>query len=128
MLLKIEPSSLPPVDAVTVVDLQELGSTLEAVRAASEEPCDQALGQEIASAWRRLELGMQARCHLPPVAFRFFSNGEAILEATVCWKCNNILGERGGERISISFNSSCEAAAELLSLAERAIGRRIGSE
>ena len=111
--MQIDPSALPAVDAVTVIP-----------RGGSEVTCEGEAAQAIASAWRRLENGRQARCHVPPFGFRFLSHGEVMLEATVCWRCNNIHGRRAGEPVLITFDSKCEAATELLHLAEQAAARR----
>ena len=62
------------------------------------------------------------RCHMPPFGLRFYSAGDVIAQASICWECNNIYGEVKGRKLYYGFDASQAASRELLALAERVIG------
>jgi hypothetical protein len=76
--------------------------------------------QTIAQLWRQLPPGEQARCHIPPFALRFIADGVVICQGSVCWKCNNILGEVDGKRFWYAFDSDSDIAQSLLDECRRA--------
>ena len=126
-LATFTPSSLPPIDAVDVVEL----TTVDAKRvdaymnAATGAPSVRVSGVEaerIAAIWRQLPAGEQSRCHGPPFGLRFYSDGRLILQVSICWKCNNIFGDAGENRVSFEFDGSHEKSRELLAACERAVG------
>jgi len=124
------PATLPPVDAVEIVDLRQLDANLvaEYMQIATDAPCqrlDDAEAQPLADAWRKLQIGESARCHVPPIGFRFIADGLTILEASVCWQCDNLFGVERGNHISFGFDSQCLAAQKLLSLAKEVMGSKI---
>jgi hypothetical protein len=123
---KYKPALLPEVDGVEVLTLGKLTSStgestfsmkhwaVFAVAAAVQ--ADEHLTQHIAELWRKLPPGEQARCHVPPFALRFFAEGEVILEASLCWHCNNIwLREEKTENV-FEFDARAEVSQELLAV------------
>ncbi len=126
------PSSLPTIDAVEIVDLRGVRVNHRVVdeymanaRAAPTWRLDGSDAQRIATLWRSLPAGEQARCHIPPFGFRFFAAGHVVAEASVCWQCNNLSGTAGDRRLFFEFDSSAPPARELLAAAERATGIRV---
>jgi hypothetical protein len=113
------PSSLPPIDAVDVVDLFGVDSDgiADYMGAAANARCVRVVGadaQRIASLWRKLPAGEQARCHIPPFGLRFYSNGRIVTQASICWECNNIFGDAAGERLFFEFNANGRSSWDLL--------------
>ena len=124
----VVPSSLPPIDAVEAVDLAGLDPdrVSEYMAAAVNAPRVAVTGSDaerIACLWRGLPEGEQMRCHIPPFGLRFYSRRRLICEASVCWECNNIFGNAGGEHLWYGFDASHEHSRELLAACKRAIGR-----
>ena len=78
--------------------------------------------QLIASLWRDLPPGEQARCHVPRFGFRFFDGDRLVSEASVCWQCNNIRGSSGGRKMAYEFDSSVPASRRLLEETRRITG------
>jgi len=121
----------PPLDAVDqveVVDLRQVSSDrvqdyLEAA-ATVGAPRVRVRGsdaQGIAALWSELPPGEQDRCHVPPFGLRFFSGDHLLLEASLCWQCNNIFGVADGNRFSFAFNASASPSRELLARARAAV-------
>ena len=95
-------SSLPPITSVDVVSLRGIPSNQvsDYMLEARDSPGVRLTGeaaQAIASLWRRLPPRTQMRCHIPPYGLRFRSEETVILQASICWKCNNIFGTFGIE-------------------------------
>lgn len=86
----------------------------ERLRTAPGVRIDGPAAQHIAGLWRRLPGGHQARCHQPPYGLRFLVDGRVVCRASVCWRCNNVAGEAGGQPIHYEFDSADPAAQELL--------------
>jgi hypothetical protein len=128
-LATITPSSLPAVDAVDVVDLSGVDANRvdEYMKAAADAPKIRLSGAEadrIASLWRALPPGEQSRCHIPPFGLRFYSGGRLIAQASICWRCDNVFGDAGEEKLFFAFDASQPTSRELLSECERVVGRR----
>jgi hypothetical protein len=124
-MASVNPTSLPAIDEVEIVDLDGLGVGLGFVTEAAEAPSVRVLGadaQRIAELWQSLPPGKQYRCHTPPFGLRFRSGGEVVAQASICWKCNNIFGEAGGASLFREFDGEHEISRQLLSLLENAIG------
>ena len=51
---------------------------------------------------------------MPPFALRFFAEGNVILEASLCWGCNNIWLLEGETFSVYEFDARAEASQELL--------------
>jgi hypothetical protein len=70
---------------------------------------------EIAEMWRQLPQAEQMRCHIPPYGLRFYGGGQVIIEASVCWLCNNIaVMEKGSGSTYYTFDASAEVSQHLL--------------
>ena len=112
------PPSLPPVEAVEVVVLRGLDPLpVREYLAAAGVPrvtVRGAAAARIADLWRRLPPGEQARCHVPPFGLRFVAGGEVVCQASVCWTCNNLYGDAGGDSIHYSFDAGDEVSRALL--------------
>jgi hypothetical protein len=126
-----DPSSLPAIDQVDVVDLRAVdpNSVAQYMDRAADAPSVRTAGvdaQRIAAPWRALSPGEQMRCHVPPFGLRFYAAGRLICEASLCWQCNNLFGREGSERVAYVFDASTAAARELLAACERAFGRAGG--
>jgi len=121
----------PPVDAVDEVEVVVLDALrpdsvtgyLEAA-AKADAPRAKVLGQaaqHIATLWNELRPGEQDRCHIPPFGLRFFSGGRLLLEASLCWECNNIFGKVGTRDFSFEFDASAPSSKALLARAREAV-------
>lgn len=125
-----DPSSLPHVDAIEVVDIRRIDANRvsQYMQIAGDEPSVRVDGESarpFADSWRALKPGESARCHVPPIGLRFIADGTVYLEASVCWRCNNLFGLCGGAEISYAFDSDSESAKRLFALAQEAIGIEI---
>lgn len=66
--------------------------------------------------WRRLPYFGQDRCHFPPYGLRFYQKDAIILEASICWECNNIWIELPDSKSHYEFNGNSAPAQKLLYL------------
>lgn len=119
-MMELEPASLPEIDEIEIVPLSGRApppvSRLhrKGVRVGSVSVMGTA-AQEIAGLWRVLPPpGAVAACHEPPFALRFFHGDRFILEASLCWKCNNAYGSTSDESLSFLFEGTSPAARRLL--------------
>lgn len=127
----VTPSSLPPIDAVDVVDLSDVvdvgaGGADGYLRAADDAPgvrVSGAAAERVAGLYRGLPAGEQARCHVPPFGLRFYAGGRLLGRASICWRCNNIFGDAGGEPLFFAFDASHPTSRALLAACEQAVGR-----
>jgi hypothetical protein len=122
-----QPSSLPPVDSVVVVDIRRVdaksvGSYMVECGDAPSFALSESDSQRAAELWRQLPLDEMYRCHTPSFGLRFVRGGEVIVQASVCFKCNNIFGDQRGENICYVFDSQSPVAQELLQLCREATG------
>ncbi len=127
--MNFNPTQLSEIDAVDVVNLkgvdadrpgEETQNAVDApfVRVANE------LAQQIASFWRALPRGRQSRCHIPPFGLRFYRNGELQLQASICWKCDNISGNAKGDSFWYEFDAQQEISQKLLALCKQVFESR----
>ena len=117
----LEPKSLPPITSVEILLLDGIQpkAFYDVLQAAQEAPRTRISGQqaqEIASLWRELPQAMQARCHVPKFGLRFYSTEEWLLEAAVCWECNNVYGRTPSGNFHFEFDATSTPAAALLDL------------
>ncbi|MEL6110890.1 MAG: hypothetical protein AAFU85_33200 [Planctomycetota bacterium] len=128
-----DPKTLSHVDHVEVVVIR-VESPGEIMRASDVSDfgeafrCEAEFVKPMVAAWRGLTTGMSARCHIPPFGFRFLSNETLLLSASVCWRCNNLYGSSGSERLFYAFESNGDAALQLLELAKQVTGHEPSSE
>jgi len=121
-----KPALLPKVDGVGVLALgkrttsaEELTFSMRGSAVFEVVACvkaDKLLTQQIAQLWRVLPPGKQARCHVPPFALRFFADGEILMEASLCWHCNNICLREGETFSGYEFDGRAEVSRELLAV------------
>lgn len=122
-----DPTQLPEIDQVEVLTLGfEFGeeSTLSRLSTGWDGfpihlatiVVDPRVVTAIADLWRTLPTDEQARCHIPAYGVRFFADNIMILQASICWECNNIWMLIGEERTSYHFNGQSEPAQRLLRL------------
>jgi hypothetical protein len=114
------PAHLPDIDIVEVVDLSgvEPDRVGDYMPVAGNAPHVRLTGdsaQHLARLWRLLPPGGGIRCHLPPFGLRFYKDGEVLLQASLCWQCNNLYGNVKGESIGCAFDARSDVAQELLS-------------
>ena len=69
--------------------------------------------------WNKLPPGEEGRCHVPPFGLRFFSRGQLLLEASLCWECNNIFGNIGPNTFWFEFDASATSSKTLLARAQQ---------
>ena len=127
---KYSPATLPDVDAVELVDLRNIEADIVSqymlyAADVAGTPCDSESVNTIVSAWRLLPSGESERCHVPPIGFRFFVAGAIVLEASVCWRCNNLYGIENGADVYCTFDAESKPAQELLMLGKRVIGNEV---
>jgi hypothetical protein len=122
------PGSLPEITSAEVVVLSHVDPARGShMRAAGRAPAFRVEGeraQRLADLWRRLPPGKQSRCHIPAFGFRFFSGRRLVCEASVCWRCDNIHGEWGGESFGYEFDAEAPVSRELLSEAQQVTGEQ----
>jgi hypothetical protein len=116
-----EPSQLPDVDAVDLVDLKRLqpNRVSEYMGIAKDAPHVRVKGetaQKIASLWRQLPADEQMRCHFPPFGLRFFMEDKLLVQGSICWECNNIFVQENGEESAYKFDGLHAHSQQLLSL------------
>jgi hypothetical protein len=68
----------------------------------------------VVQTWRGLPAGEQDRCHIPPYGLRFLSSGVVLVEASICWQCNNVFIRLPDELTGYSFDSQSQAGQRLL--------------
>jgi hypothetical protein len=122
-----DPSSLPAVDVIEIVDLRgvdpnRISEFMKSADSAPRVRCDASTAATIADAWRSLPAGDSARCHTPPIGLRFFCNSRLCLEASVCWQCHNFYATIGEKQTLVGFERDSEGANRLLKLVQQAIG------
>lgn len=121
--MKYEPTQLADVDTVEVLVLaQETGDSpaqfLDIVEwqrfpVSFSIEVSGDVAHEIANLWRHLPPDEQMRCHLPPFGFRFYAKRMLLLEASICWQCNNIWLKMNGKNATYTFDARHEVSKKL---------------
>ena len=122
--MEYDPTKLGAVDAVEVVDLKDvLGNRVTTyMKEAADAPCVRVTGehaQEIARLWRELPAGLLERCHIPSFGMRFFHEEKRVLQASICWRCNNIVIHKDDEELWYEFDAEHSSSHQLLALAQK---------
>jgi hypothetical protein len=117
------PSQLPDIDAVELVDLEDLQPNLasEYMRIAKNTPFVHVKGetaQQIAHLWRQLPPAKEKRCHQPPFGLRFYVGNKLLVQGSVCWECNNIYAEENGENLVYGFDAQHPYSQQLFALVQ----------
>jgi hypothetical protein len=76
--------------------------------------------QQITRLWRNLPASEQMRCHNPPFGLRFYKNEILILQASICWECNNIFGDEIGQSLHYKFDGEHKISKQLLLICKNA--------
>lgn len=74
-------------------------------------------GAEAAALWTlfvNLPDGEQMRCFVPAYGLRAYGDGHVLAEAAICFKCNNGVTSIDGRKDSFKFDSTSQAAQDLL--------------
>jgi hypothetical protein len=89
------------IDAVDVLELQgEMpGMSGNLIISSRIIKVEGELAQQVASLWRKLKPGESARCHMPPFGLRFYFKEKLILQASICWECDNMYIWQGDNRL-----------------------------
>jgi hypothetical protein len=118
-VIDYRPEGLGSIDSVVVVDLRGVDADRVHEHIAESDALRSAnvsgvAAQEIAELWRALPPGEAMRCHTPPYGLRFRLGTSPVLDASVCWECNNAFGFVGGESIYFAFDAGATASRALL--------------
>lgn len=119
-------SQLPEIDAVEVVDLQNVlgksaGTYMEEAISAPFFQVTGKIAQDIARLWRLLPVADQMRCHYPLFGLRFYNNYNLHLQASVCWECNNIFIDMDDQKLFYTFDAEHLYSQELLALVKQIV-------
>jgi len=119
---------LPPVDKV---ELMEIGETAEGGDIRSIAATKAVIGkqaQAIATLWRSqaFDYRYSATCHNPAYAIKFYSRGNVVLYASLCWECHNIAILEPAIDLNAhqGFNSRGRAGQNLLRMFTRSFSNR----
>lgn len=113
------PATLPDTDTIEVVLLNDDYDPAHVTAAIPGRTLARLTGepaQRAARLWRALPSAEQMRCHMPRYALRFYATGVLLLEAALCFECNNISILRKGRREWATFDGQASPAQELLAL------------
>lgn len=125
------PQELPEVDKVAVLVLgqreDEGESRLYTIKdgflIVAEVIIEDANITKIVDLWRQLPQHEQDRCHFPPFGLRFFQNNTQLLEASICWECNNIWINLHDEADGYNFDARSNPAQQLFALLKQLSGQ-----
>jgi len=130
LIRKYHPSTLGRIDAVDVVAFDpraRVGGVSEFIRSSGvlgEVRLTDVDAERIAALWRKLPSGEQARCHNPPFGLRFWLFGEKLLEASICWECDNVYGYAGDEMLHFEFDARAPVSESLLEQCRQVLSPR----
>lgn len=113
------PAQLPVVSSVELLIFRDLDQdvSLSDPRPLQKVPrklLEGPVAQDIANLFRQLPPGEPARCHIPPFGLQFYSEDGNQQICSICWFCNNILGD-----FQYNFDGSDPISQKLLALLER---------
>jgi hypothetical protein len=81
---------LPTIDKVSLFKLKATGDVWNREIDSSKTLTGKE-AQDVAALWRRqIYRQYQVACHLPAYGIRFYSGEKLLVQASVCWECNNI--------------------------------------
>lgn len=111
---------LTNIDKVELMSIESRMGNIEKVEATKLVEGQEA--QNILAIWRKQKFSgySAAACHLPPYALRFYSKGQVVLFATVCWACHNVTFIVPNTKRWVDFKSDLQAAKLLREIFEKA--------
>jgi len=130
VIREYDPSTLGPIDAVDVVALDasvtvsSVGEFIRSTAALGEIRLTGVDAERIAALWRALPPSDQARCHIPPYGLRFWFSGRKLIDASICWQCNNVYGYAGDERLYFGFDAKAPVSVSLLMQCRHVLPRK----
>jgi hypothetical protein len=116
---KMNVSTLPPIDSVEVL---VISGDYEPSRRGASIPGNTVakltgeLAQQVAQLWRSLPDGEQMRCHNPRHGLRFYCGESVLLEAAICFECNNISIIANGRHEWVAFDGQAPSSQRLLAM------------
>lgn len=120
------PNDLPEIDGVDVIGLRGSDPPRVAEYMRHVDRCawvrlDGDAAGAVADLWRQLPVGEAMRCHVPPFGLRFWRAGVVVVEASICWSCNNVYGYQDGVPVAFEFDGQSQAAQALLTTLREAM-------
>ena len=115
----LDPASLPTIDVVDVIlvdDEYEPSRASPTIPGIVLKKLTDDSAQQIARLWRLLPRGDQMRCHMPRYGLRFHLGTAVILEAAICFECNNIAMVTASGSAWAIFDAEAASSQELLSV------------
>ena len=125
--LLYDPATLGAVDRVDVVGISgdaNVGDVYDFIRSGAVTGEVSLVGADVermAALWRGLPPGEQARCHIPPFGLRFWRDGKKLIEASICWECNNVYGYVGRQPVHFAFDANAPVSVSLLTQCRQVI-------
>lgn len=112
---------LPKIDEVEVLELKGKMARISNNLVISNRivKVEGELAEQIASLWRKLKSGESARCHIPPFGLRFYFKENVVLQASICWECNNMYLYQGDSCLLYGIDLKQSSAKALFDLLEK---------
>ncbi len=109
---------LPNIDVVEVLDLGGEFPSISCgfINSSRNTKIEGELAQTIANLFRQLTPGESARCHTPPFGLRFYFNKQLVLQASICWECDNMYIWKDDNRLLYGLNLQQPSSKHLLAL------------
>lgn len=116
-----EQDQIPELPDIDVVDVLDLGGDFPSmsgdfITSSRIVTVKGELAQQVAHLWRQLIPGDSARCHTPPFGLRFYFKEKFVLQASICWQCNNMYLWERSDRYLYGLDLAQPSAKELFSL------------
>jgi hypothetical protein len=84
-------SQLPAIDKIELLKVGRLTADGEIDTFAATRTIEGRQAQQLATLWRGQIYNYNfSPCHVPAYAIKFYSGGQLLLYASVCWRCQNI--------------------------------------
>ena len=115
---------LPNIDVVEVLDLGGEFPSISAgfINSSRNTKIEGELAQTIVNLFRQLTPGESARCHIPPFGLRFYFNKQLVLQASICWECDNMYIWKDDNRLLYGLNLQQPSSKHLLALLKDSLG------
>ncbi|MEG4043235.1 hypothetical protein [Microcoleus sp. Pol17_C1] len=111
---------LPNIDAVDVLEAGYFPSKSgDLITSSRTVTLKGELAQQVAHLWRQLIPGDSARCHTPAFGLRFYFKEKSVLQASMCWHCNNMYLWEKSSKSLYGVDMDQPSAQKLFSLLEK---------